>query len=580
MSKRNEHRLRRKQRKERRTAQRRLGCRNVPSELRGEAQGSADFLAAAEGDEDAPERFRMVLYNGGRMRPSGFFHDVVVDLSGLRVAAGKRPSYLDHDRRRIVGHLDSVTVGARQVTAEGVVSGAGEAAREVLDSSAKGFPWKSSLGGQIQEIVFVERGEKASANGRNWQGPCYVVRAMLMFEGSFVSLAGDNTSSAKIAARAADIEGTNIMNFEAWLKAKGFGDDDLTDAAREYLQAQYDAEIQASLDDDDPDEAEGPPRRIAASGNGGGGSNPGVSAGGSGPAGNGEGGRNLNAGGADQAEAFLASLRKSGAAEHRRQSRIRELAAEYNVARIRADGGEVDFVAHAIEQGWDVRDAELTAMRSSRPQNGPARATREEQTLLAQTLEAALCLNQNIPEEITAQGLSERAVNEATTRRMRAAGIQSLCYEVIRAAGGYVRPGQVDNDFIRATLRADAQLQASGFATVSVSGILGNVANKRLMQSYRAVPNVIHRFCDKASNKDFKPSARYRLTGDAMSMEVGADGELKSFDLGEEGYSNQLATFGRIIALTRTMIMNDDLGAFLQIPKILGRGAGLARNKA
>ena len=47
---------------------------------------------------------------------------------------------------------------------------------------------------------------------------------------------------------------------------------------------------------------------------------------------------------------------------------------------------------------------------------------------------------------------------------------------------------------------------------------------------------------------------------------VGADGEIKEGGVFEEGAKNQIDTFAKKFCLTRKMIINDDLGAFLKVP--------------
>jgi len=108
---------------------------------------------------------------------------------------------------------------------------------------------------------------------------------------------------------------------------------------------------------------------------------------------------------------------------------------------------------------------------------------------------------------------------------------------------------------------------------VSLPGVLSNVANKRLLKAYEGQPIIATRLCSEGELSDFKESERYRLTDVGDLEPVAPDGELKHGGLTEEKATNQLATYGKIFALTRQMIINDDLGAFLRIPEAMGARA-------
>ncbi len=77
---------------------------------------------------------------------------------------------------------------------------------------------------------------------------------------------------------------------------------------------------------------------------------------------------------------------------------------------------------------------------------------------------------------------------------------------------------------------------------------------------------------------DLKTHTSYRLTESLEYEEVGPGGELKHGTWSEEKYSNQAKTHGKIAGITRTDLINDDLGAFGRIRRLLGRGAGLKFN--
>jgi len=154
----------------------------------------------------------------------------------------------------------------------------------------------------------------------------------------------------------------------------------------------------------------------------------------------------------------------------------------------------------------------------------------------AASLEAALCLTAGLPEERVGQWYDERVMNQATSRDLRGASLHMLLYEVIRASGGHVRPGKIDNDVIRAAFVANDRLiqASSGFSTISLAGILSNVATKTMLAAYEAVNAVATEICGATDVNDFKQVTRYRMTAAGIFQKVGPDGELKHAGLDED----------------------------------------------
>ncbi|MFC5391209.1 prohead protease/major capsid protein fusion protein [Bosea vestrisii] len=100
--------------------------------------------------------------------------------------------------------------------------------------------------------------------------------------------------------------------------------------------------------------------------------------------------------------------------------------------------------------------------------------------------------------------------------------------------------------------------------------ILSAVANKTLRAGYEAAPQTFRPLVREVSAPDFKPINRLQL-GEAPQLEkVNEHGEFKRGTLGEGKESYQLLTYGKIVAITRQAVVNDDLGAFTRIPRMFG----------
>jgi len=112
----------------------------------------------------------------------------------------------------------------------------------------------------------------------------------------------------------------------------------------------------------------------------------------------------------------------------------------------------------------------------------------------------------------------------------------------------------------------------SSFSTISLPGILSNIANKSLLSAYEEVPRVFRKIARKVSCTDFKPGFGYRLVLEGGRMQkIPTTGKIPSTTVAEEAYQRGIETKGTLLTLTRAMIINDDLNAFSQIPELFGR---------
>ena len=234
------------------------------------------------------------------------------------------------------------------------------------------------------------------------------------------------------------------------------------------------------------------------------------------------------------------------------------------VAMIKAvcNGEFADIEAQAIAEGWDknqVNEAVLAAFRKKQPVADVNITIKKEKSMNAKHIEAALSLRAGIDGDSLAKSMGEETVEAAAKDAdMPLAGILAECMKL----EGMSVPRSFDNAAIKAA-----------FSTVSLPGILSNVAQKKLLQAYQAQPIIATKLCTTADLSDFKENQRYRLTDIGDLKPVGADGEIKDGSVAEEAAVNQLDTYAKKFCLTRKMIINDDLGAFLKVPTAMGNRA-------
>jgi ATP-dependent protease ClpP protease subunit len=104
--------------------------------------------------------------------------------------------------------------------------------------------------------------------------------------------------------------------------------------------------------------------------------------------------------------------------------------------------------------------------------------------------------------------------------------------------------------------------------------LLENTMHKALQAAYATQALTWNRFCATGSVSDFRAHNRYRVGSFGSLDAVNELGEYvnKSIPDGEKG-SITAGTKGNIINLSRTAIINDDLGAFVGLAGMLGRAA-------
>ena len=164
---------------------------------------------------------------------------------------------------------------------------------------------------------------------------------------------------------------------------------------------------------------------------------------------------------------------------------------------------------------------------------------------------------------LAGDGAAERIYGEHVTegaRRLGARSIIGLCEAGLRLKGA-------------STGGNSHELLKAGFSTLNLPGILGDSANKILLDVYRSFPSNARTTCRKLSASDFKNHTGYRLGGNAVMEEVGAAGEIKHGNLTESSFTYRIATYAKMFAITRQQLINDDIQSFAQLPTLIGRGA-------
>jgi ATP-dependent protease ClpP protease subunit len=103
--------------------------------------------------------------------------------------------------------------------------------------------------------------------------------------------------------------------------------------------------------------------------------------------------------------------------------------------------------------------------------------------------------------------------------------------------------------------------------------LLANSAGKVLRNAYTLAPVTWNRWCKIGSVSDFKQASRLTLGSFSSLLLKPEGGEYKQGTVGEEREPITAITKGRFIQMSREMLVNDDLGAFVDMSRKMGRAA-------
>ena len=404
----------------------------------------------------------------------------------------------------------------------GEIISEGSEAADIVAQSKAGADWQLSIGADVKECELI-RG-KREVNGQEIEGPFYHVRKSSLREVSVVAVGADAHTSMKVTAKFDLInpnpeeEGVQNMNENKDVEAKADVKPEVKPEAKPEAKPEIKAEAKPEIKAEAKPEIKPEPAPV-----------------------------DVTAAARDAAAAAVKAERE-------------------RVAAIRAicDGEFPEIEKDAISAGWTpevVTKKVLETIRAERPAANVhiSVKTEPEGDGLRKTIEAAMCLRCGISADDLEKSYDGRTI-EAGMREMDMP-LKQLLIECMKLDGIPYGRG-FDNETIRAA-----------FSSVSLPGILSNVANKKLLKSFEAQPVIATKLCSTGDLNDFKENDRFRLTDVGDLLPVGADGEIKDGGVTEEAAKNQLDTYGKKFVLTRKMIINDDLGAFMKVPVAMGNRA-------
>jgi hypothetical protein len=121
--------------------------------------------------------------------------------------------------------------------------------------------------------------------------------------------------------------------------------------------------------------------------------------------------------------------------------------------------------------------------------------------------------------------------------------------------------------------RALAGRAMTSASTSDFPNLLAALVNKTLLGAYMEAPATWRPLVAVTDATDFKTRYAIKLSGAPDLVGLNENGEYQTASLSDSKESYAVTTKGRIIRLTRQMIINDDLGGFNRIAQMFGMAA-------
>lgn len=122
-------------------------------------------------------------------------------------------------------------------------------------------------------------------------------------------------------------------------------------------------------------------------------------------------------------------------------------------------------------------------------------------------------------------------------------------------------------------LTADTVITRALHTTSDFPLILGDAVGRELRRAYQAAPSGVRQVARQTTARDFRAKRALQFGEGPELKKVSEGGEFQHGTIEESAETYSVETFGRILSISRQALINDDLGAFTQIPAKLGNAA-------
>lgn len=471
---------------------------------------------------------------------------VIIDIEGWKdEPGGAYPACVQHYPAIVVGQIKpkigTNKDGTPNIEADGVFNDTLQSV--FLQNIAKtGGRWESSIRTKDPlptDYEYVGAGQKVKVNGREFLGPCKVLRNWRFQEGSFVFEGADAYNEVTVAA-AAD----SNFPLQLFLQTGKIMSEEL----RAFI---------VSLGFTEPEQLTPEQFNVAE-------------------------------------RAFKLLTEQQAAASAEEEPKNEPCAAsEEEPPKEETVAAEGESEETPKEETETEKKEQVAASAGFKPRFNPARTlskgsvgTGAGRPSKNEILEAVMLISAGMnPDAVAASGISQNAMNEAASANWRGVTLQQMLLMALEEKTGkrFYNSGACTPEIFQ-MLHAEADgrnpvAASGGFSTIGALAILNNVLNKTFRERWTNFNSVIDKISMRNTNKDLRKGyfVDYDIQGNLQ--ETGQDGEIKSVTLTSPEIATQVLEWTMSLTLTERMLINDDLGAFARIPKKLARKIRIHREK-
>lgn len=179
-------------------------------------------------------------------------------------------------------------------------------------------------------------------------------------------------------------------------------------------------------------------------------------------------------------------------------------------------------------------------------------------------------------EEAILNRMDPRAQLTDNGRRFRGMSLTEMAREALQGLGVNTR-GMTRNELATAAFRT----RAAGYHTTGdFPSLLGGVGSRRLRAAYEASPSTYQLWARRAANlQDFRITNVLGVGGAPELKKLNEAGEYTYGTISEDATGYRAFSYGRAIAMTRQLFVNDDLNAFDRLLTRFGESARRLENR-